>query len=193
VDTSNDVRLAVKRGGIMRHERLDRGTSFHGAVLAVPDLAGVVRGLQHLEGRAVWAEVEGYMLGPFTVVAGEIELGDAYDGPALVGLWQAPLWESMPRYLITRNDEIIRRPGRIHSVRAQVIDTTSIAIGANDGEVEDVPLTTTTDLVTQGLTEKTTSIRRVGMLGFKIGTTLVVTQKRPGRIHVRDLEFQEKL
>jgi hypothetical protein len=193
VDTSNDVRLAVKRGGIMRHERLDRGTSFHGAVLAVPDLAGVVRGLQHLEGRAVWAEVEGYMLGPFTVAAGEIELGDAYDGPALVGLWQAPLWESMPRYLITRNDEIIRRPGRIHSARAQVIDTTSIAIGANDGKVEDVPLTTTTDLVTQGLTEKTTSIRRVGMLGVKIGTTMVVTQKRPGRIHVRDLEFQEKL
>jgi hypothetical protein len=193
VDTSNDVRLAVRRGGVLRHERQDRSTLFHATVRMTPDLAGTIRGLSHLEGRQVWAEIEGYMLGPFTVNAGEIELGDVYQGPALVGLWQPPLWESMPRYLITRSDEIVRRPGRIHSARLQLIDTTSVAVGANGGEVEDVPLTTTNDLVTQGLTEKTTSVRRVGMLGFKIGPTMVVTQKRPGKIHVRDLEFQEKL
>lgn len=193
VDTSNDVRLAVRRGGVLRHERQDRSTLFHATVRATPDLAGTIRGLAHLEGRQVWAEIEGYMLGPFTVAAGEIELGDAYEGPALVGLWQPPLWESMPRYLITRNDEIVRRPGRIHSARLQLIDTTSVAVGANGSTPEDLPLTTTKDLVTQGLTEKTTSARRVGMLGFSIGPTLVVTQKRPGKIHVRDLEFQEKL
>jgi hypothetical protein len=193
VDTANDVRLAVRRGGGMRHERQDRSTLFHATARVTPDLAGTIRGLSHLEGRQVWAEIEGHLLGPFTVEAGEIDLGDAYDGPALVGLWQAPLWESMPRYLITRNDEVVRRPGRIHSARLQLIDTTSVAVGANGGEIEDMPLTTTNDLVTQGLPEKTTSVRRVGMLGFKIGPTMVVTQKRPGHVHVRDLEFQEKL
>jgi hypothetical protein len=193
VDAANDVRLCVRRDGVLRHERQDRATLFHATVSATPDLAGVVRGLDHLNDREVWAEVEGYMLGPFTVSAGEIDLGDAYVGPVLVGLWQAPLWESMPRLLITRTDEIIRRPGRIHSARAQLIDSTSIAIGANGGDVENVPLTTTADLVTQGLGEKTTSVRRVGMLGFKTGTTMVVSQKFPGRLHVRDLDFQEKL
>lgn len=193
VDAANDVRLCVRRDGVLRHERQDRATLFHATVSATPDLAGGVRGLDHLNGREVWAEVEGYMLGPFTVSAGEIQLGDAYEGPALVGLWQAPVWESMPRVLITRSDEIIRRPGRIHSARAQVIDTTSIAIGANGGDVENVPLTTTADLVTQGLGEKTKSVRRVGMLGFKTGTTMVVSQTFPGRLHVRDLDFQEKL
>jgi hypothetical protein len=193
VDTANDVRIAVRRGSVLRHERQDRSTLFHATVRMTPDLAGVVRGLTHLEGRKVWAEIAGYKLGPFTVSAGEIDLGDAYEGPALVGLWQPPLWESMPRYLITRNDEIVRRPGRIHSMRAQLIDSDSIALGANGGAVEDVPLAKTTDLVTQGLAEKTTSVRRVGMLGFVIGPTGVVTQLRPGKLHVRDLEFQEKL
>lgn len=193
VDTANDLRIAVLRGGIIRHERQSRSTLFQATVSVNPDLVGTLRGLEFLEGREVWVEIEGRVLGPYTVEAGTVELEDAYLGPALVGLWQPPLWESMPRLLITRTDEIVRRPGRIYAVRANLIDTTSIAIGANGEDPEDVPLTTTQDSVDQPMNGKTKSVLRVGIPGFVMGTTAVITQKKPGRMHVRDLEFQEKL
>jgi hypothetical protein len=193
VDAGNDLRMAVLRGSELRHERQDYSTLFQASVRMTPDLAGVIRGLNFLEGRDVWAEVEGRILGPFTVKAGTVDLGDAYVGPVLLGLWQAPLWESMPRVMITRNDEIVRRPGRVHGIRANVIDTTSIAIGANNQPPEDVPLTSTQDAVNGPVDGKSTSVLRVGIPGFVMGTTGVITQTRPGRLHVRDLEFQEKL
>ena len=193
VDAGNDVRLCVERGGRLRHERLDAASLFQAATSASVDLAGGVAGLGHLEGRAVWAEVDGYVLGPFTVTAGSIALGDAYAGPALVGLWQPPVWESMPRWLVTRNDEVVRRPGRIYGVRLQLLGTASIAVAANGSALRNVPLTRTTDSVEQPLDAKEDSVRVVGLEGFKIGTTLVVSQVRPGRMQVRDLDFQEKL
>lgn len=193
VDTGNDLRMAVLRDGKLRHERQDYATLFQATMRMTPDLAGVIRGLEFLEGHEVWAEVEGRILGPFTVNAGTIDLGDAYAGPVLVGLWQPPLWESMARIMITRNDEIVRRPGRIHGIRANVINTTSIAIGANGQPPENVPMTTTQDAVDRPIDGKTTSVLRVGIPGFVMGTTGVITQTRPGSLHVRDLEFQEKL
>lgn len=193
VDAANDVRLTVERGGDMRHERMDRGLFLQAAIVRTPDLSGGVTGLELHEGREVWAVADGYVLGPFTVDGGRIDLGGAYAGQVTVGLWQPPLWESMPRHLITRTDEILRRPGRIHSARVQVIETDSIAIGANGQPAQDVPLTRASSPVDAPPPPFTGSARRFGMLGAVIGPTLVITQKRPGRMHVRDLDFQEKL
>ena len=192
-DAGNDLRVAVARGAKLRHERLDRATLFQGAVTRTPDLAGEVTGLDLHEGLAVWALAENYALGPFTVADGTIELDNAYTGTVQVGLWQAPLWESMPRYFITRNDEVIKRPGRIHTCVAEILETTSIAIGANGGTPENVPLLLTGDPVDQAAPPKSTTATRLGMLGHMTGTTLVVTQVRPGELHVRDLVIEEKL
>lgn len=194
VDAGNDLRMAVSRGGVLRHERQDRATFFQATVLRTPDLAGRVSKLELFEGLSVWAHTqEGFCLGPFTVSGAAIDLGDAYAGDVMVGLWQAPVWESMPRYYITRNDEVIKRPGRIHRLDVAVIDTTSIAIGANSEAIEDVALGLTSnqaDLPQPGVSK---TVARFGMLGQVIGTTAVISQVKPGELYVRDINFGEKL
>jgi len=47
--------------------------------------AQVVTGLDHLNGKEVWALADGLVLGPFTVVAGAVDLGDTYSS-VVVGL-----------------------------------------------------------------------------------------------------------
>jgi hypothetical protein len=187
------VRMAVLRNGRMRHERQSRDTWFQAAISKLPDLSGVMWGLEFLEGQEVWAKAEGYVLGPFTVMGGRIDLGDAYSGEVQVGVWQPPVFESMPRLLILRNDEVVRRPGRIHTVRAALLGTTSIAIGANGQAPRNVSLTSTTDPANAPMPPKNTTITAAGLLGHMIGTTFVVTQTKPGALYVRDLEIEEKL
>lgn len=193
VDAGNDVRIAVERSGGMRHERLDRATTLQATIARKADLAGQVRGLGLHEGREVWAKAEGYYLGPFTVVAGAINLGDAYVGDIQVGLFQPPLFESMPRYLITRNDEIVKRPGRIHGVQCEAIASESLAIGANGGKPENVPLSEIGDPEDEATPAKSGKFGREGILGMAAGTTYVVTQLRPGELHVRDIVIGERL
>jgi hypothetical protein len=193
VDVGNDLRLAVKRSGRIRHERQSRRTYFQGAFTAVADFAGRVQDLEHLEGLEVWVEQDGYIEGPFTVAAGVINPGSPYTGPLTVGLWRAPVWESMPRYYITRNDEIVKRPGRIHSAQLEVIATTSIAVGANGEAAEELPLATTETAIDAPPEAFTGMAQRNAMLGMKVGTTLVVTQTRPGELRVRDITIEEKL
>ncbi|TIX80894.1 MAG: hypothetical protein E5V24_22790, partial [Mesorhizobium sp.] len=103
----------------------------------MPNLAGVISGLPYEDGAQLWAKADGFVVGPFTVAGGSIALGDAY-AAALVGRWVAPRWESMPQVLVTPSDEVILRPGRIHTLYANIADTDSIAVGANGEEPEDV-------------------------------------------------------
>lgn len=194
VDAANDVRIAIEFDGKPRHHRLDRATYFKGALLRTPDLSGVIDGLSIYEGKSVWARTaEGYVLGPFTVSGGRIDLGNSYSGEAQVGPWLPPVFESMPRFFITRQDEIIQRPGRIHSMGVAVIGTTSIAIGANSSNPENVPLWDVTDNVSLPPQAKTKTVRRIGIPGHVTGTTGVITQTFPGELHVRDITIGESL
>ncbi|MBX3580069.1 MAG: hypothetical protein KF723_22935 [Rhizobiaceae bacterium] len=194
VDARNAMRVCVARGGQLRHERMDPALFLHAAIETSADLAGVVAGLDIHEGRTVWAVVpDGRVLGPFTVTDGEIDLGQPYAGDIVVGLWQAPVWESMPRYRILPNDELVLRPGRIHTARLNLIDTNSIAIGANGQPPANVPLTLAGDPAEGPVPPRTGTWQRSGMLGSKIGTTLKITQTRPGKLQVRDLVIEEAL
>lgn len=193
VNGNNDVRVCIARGGTLRHERLERGVLFQAAMPATADLAGVVTGLDLHEGRAVWVEAGGFVDGPFDVTGGTITLDAAWAGPVTVGLWQPPVWESMPRLFITRNDEIVVRPGRIHKAVLNVLETTSVAVGANGRPAENVPLATTASNVDAPAATFSGKAIRAGMLGSVSGTTLVVTQTRPGELHVRDIVIEERL
>ena len=193
VDVANRVRMAVERLGRLRHERQDRLALFQATVLRSTDLAGGIAGLELFEGLDVWAKAQGYVLGPFKVASGTIALGDPYQGEVEVGVWQAPVWESMPRYRVLSNDEIVKRPGRIHTAVAEVLETTSIAMGANGQAIENVPLSQTADPADLPMPAKSIMVTRSGMLGAMTGTTLVVSQTRPGELHVRDLTIEEKL
>lgn len=193
VNRRNRLRLCVERGGRLRHERLDPALTLHAAVSSTCDLAGTVAGLELHEGREVWAVAEGYTLGPFSVSGGTINLGDVYTGEVVVGLFQPALYETMPRWRILPNDEIVKRPGRIHTAILDVIGTTSLAVGANGQAARDVSLARVGDPADAPTPPATRKIIVSGLLGMKDGTTLTITQTRPGRLQVRDLVIEEKL
>lgn len=193
VDQRNRLRLCVSRGGRLRHERLDPALFLHATVSSICDFSGQVSGLDLHEGRQVWAIAEGYVLGPFTVAGGAIHLRDVYTGQILVGLFQPPRYETMPRWRILPNDEIVKRPGRIHTAIIDVIGTTSIAVGANGQAPRDVSLASTGDPADAPTPPATRKLTVSGLLGRKDGTTLVITQTRPGRLQVRDFVLEEKL
>lgn len=192
-DKRNRIRVCVERGGRLRHERMDPALYLHAVVISATDLSGRVSGLELHEGRSVWAVAEGYNLGPFTVSGGTIDLGQPYVGPVRVGLFQPPVFETMPRWHIRGDDTIVKRPGRIHSTYIDVIDTTSIAVAANGEAAENVSLARFGDPAEAPTPPANRKLTITGLLGVKDGTTLVITQTRPGRLQVRDFTLEEKL
>lgn len=194
IDGQNSLWLAVDRNGEGTIELYDPTCLLQDAVEAVPDLAGAVTGLEFENGAELWAVADGYVLGPYTCQNGAIDLQEPH-ASALVGRWQAPRWESMAQVYVTPSDDVVWRPGRIHTLAVNIIDTTSIAVGANGGDPVDVVLNEVDDPVNQAMPAKTKLITVNGadLTGYMTGTTAVITQKRPGELYVRDLAIGAKL
>lgn len=193
VDGKNRLWLAIERaGGALTHEMYDTAIFLQDAVTAVDDLAGLVTGLPYENGATVWAVADGYVLGPFTVSGGSIDLEDPYNN-IIVGRWQAPRFESMPNVLVTPGDEVVIRPGRIHTAHINIMDTTSIAVGANGLTPTNIPLAETTDPVGQPTPAKSKHLTVAGLMGMKEYTTLVITQTKPGPLRIRDYATGVKL
>lgn len=195
VDGRNQLWMAVQRGGATSIERYDTSIFLQDASNANTDLAGLISGgLSRLEGAQVWAMADGYVLGPYTVTNGKIDLQQSYLD-VIVGRWQPPIFETMPLVHVNGNDEVVLRPGRIHTAQINVIDTTSIAVAANGQPVRNISLTTTDDRTDQPLPPKTRLVEVNGedLLGNATGTTLVITQTRPGTLRVRDFAIGAKL
>lgn len=192
MDGKNRLWLAIERAGRTSIELYDTTIYLQDAVSAVPDLGGVITGLAYEDGAELWAKADGYVLGPFTCVGGSIALGDAY-ATATVGRWIAPRFETMPQVLVTGNDEVVLRPGRIHTLHVNIADTDSIAVGANGEAPEDVELHDTNDPVDAPMPVKTKLLTVTGLMGMVEGTTAVITQKRPGELRVRDIAMGTKL
>ncbi len=194
VDGKNRLWMAVERGDACTVEIYDPAALLQDTVTATPDLVGVVSGLPFADGAVLWAIADGFTIGPLVAAGGSVDLGDAFT-TATIGRWQAPRWESMPQMLVTGSDDVIMRPGRIHTANLNLIDTTSIAVGANGAAPVDIPLLETGDPVDAPMPGKTKLLTITGenLPGFKTGTTLVVTQTKPGRLRVRDLSMGAKL
>lgn len=192
VDHFNTAWLATERDNALRHERMNPNRLFRQTVTTTTDLAGLVSDLPFPDGAEIWADADGYILGPFTVSGGSIDLGQAFT-TVRCGYWTAPIFEDMPHIHVLPNDEVIERPGRISSVYAAVRDTTSIAIGANNTDPEDVPLVSLQDPGGAPPLEKTETVARHGILGRATGTTVVITQVKPGKLQVRNYHVEEKL
>lgn len=187
VDGQNQVWLTVQRGSVVTLEIMEEQETnlFQGAVSGATDLAGRFTGLDLWNGRQVWARADGFILGPFTVSGGAINLDQAASS-VKCGLWQPPLFESLPYYRVLPNDQVLMRPGRVHGVTANIIETEAIAIGANGREPKAVPLADRQDPGNAPLSAKTKKIRVSGLKGVADGTTVVITQTRPGMLQVRD-------
>lgn len=194
VDGENALWLSIMRGPTGTHELYDPDIFLQDAVEASADLAGVVTGLPYEDGAVLWAVADGYVLGPFTCATGAIDLRDSYSD-IVVGRWTAPRWESMPQVYVTGGDEVIWRPGRIHTLALNVIDTTSLAVGANGEAPVPVTLAEIGDPVDQPMPAKTRLVTVSGddLPGYMVGATAVVTQTRPGELYVRDIAIGAKL
>ena len=192
VGADNTMVLLVLRDGALNIEVMEPDLLFQATRTRTPDLAGLVSELEDFEGKTVWADADGYICGPFTVENGQIDLGFPASS-ADVGLWEAPYLESPPRVNTNQFGEVIPRPGRIHTVHARVIDTQSIAIGANGRAPRNVPLMKSAADLTIPFAGTSGQYTQYGLLGAKIDTTFVITQLRPGKCHVRDVVIEEKL
>jgi hypothetical protein len=192
VDGRNRLWLAVERAAQLTYEIYDMALSLQDSVTVTPDLAGAVTGLPYENGAVVYACADGYYIGPFTVAAGAINLDDSYTS-AVVGRWQAPRFESMPQVYVNAQDDVVWRPGRIHTAHLNLIDTTSVAVGANGQPAEDVVLTRVGDPADQPPAARTGQVTVTGLMGSADGTTLVITQTRPGRLRVRDFAIGARL
>lgn len=187
VDGQDQVWLTVERGGVISEEILEeeRSNLFQRALTATTDAAGRAGGLSVLNGKTVWALIENDVHGPFEVSGGVVETQVPLK-QAKVGLWSAPIHESMPYVRVMPNDDVVRRPGKVGSVRIYLEETASIAIGANGRPPRDVSLALTSDDLSQPKKNFTGHKNVAGLIGACMDPTLVISQVRPGRLHVRD-------
>lgn len=197
VDAKGLVYLQVKReyadGFAINMEVWDAEQWLHGAVdYGATAIDGKLIVSPALEGKTMWVVADGYSLGEFTVIDGQIDLETFY-GKCFVGWWTAPLVEPLPFVKVLRSGDIIRRPGRVHTSRSILKNTTSLAIGANGELPRDISLYRAGDAVDKPPAPYN-GIREVTGLGGMIeNTTIVYTQLKPGSLEVRDIVVEAYL
>lgn len=186
VDGQERVWLSIERGGVAALEVLEEEseTLFQKTLTVATDAAGRAAGLGVLEGNEVWAAIGGDVFGPFTVSAGAVETGQA-SATAKIGLWRAPVYESMPFVRVLQNDDVVRRPGKVSSARLYVREAASLALGANGRAVKPVALERMSDDLSAP-PSFTGHVAVTGLIGATMDPTLTISQVRPGRLKVRD-------
>lgn len=199
VDGANRVFLTIDRAvgaGDRRLfiERVDPAAMFDGEVsytFAAPGT--IIGGLGAHEGRPVWAFAEGYAVGPLTVANGFAALPWLASGTVTAGRWSPPVVETLspPRDVAER--VVLRRPARIHTARLDVLDTTSLAVGANGGPARNQPLARFGDPAALPTPPRSGEIVATGLTGFADAPTLTITQTRPGRLQVRAVTLEARL
>lgn len=186
VDGKNVPHLLVQRtvGGVdeLHVERLELGLLFDGTVEQTFEApVAVVPNLGVHEGAAVWALADGYVAGPFTVAGGEIALPTPAQH-VLVGRWTAPRGIPLPLPSEVAERIVLKRPKRVHTVRVDLIDTTSIAIGANGRPPKDIALYRAGDPTDAPLAPVTREIVVTGLAGYSQEGQIEITQLKPGKL-----------
>jgi hypothetical protein len=196
VDGANVPHIVVERqvdGAPQLHlERLELGLIFDGTVTVENDPpSATVSGLDAHEGAEVWARADGYVEGPFTVSDGTITVS-APSSTIEVGRWTPPIARTLPLPSEVAEKIVLRRPKRVHTVRMDLIETTSLAIAANGGRAKDVPLYFAGQ-PTDAPPPPFTGMRPVpGLTGFSDTGQVDVTQLRPGRLQWRGLTIEAR-
>ncbi|MFN7010039.1 MAG: hypothetical protein ACK4PN_08400 [Allorhizobium sp.] len=188
VDGSEQVWLVVERDGAARVEVLEeaRVNLLQAAIRVTTDAAGVASGLSVHNGRTVWAEIDGDFHGPYTVSGGQVTIAEAPSKTAIIGLWEPPVYESLPYVRVLQDDSIVKRPGAVKAASLYVIGTTSLAIAANGQPARDVPLNRMSDDLSAPKSGYTGDVLVAGLNGVSNAPTITITQVRPGRLRLRD-------
>lgn len=168
-------------------ERFEQGLLLDQAVSLVrPVASATVTGLSDHEGAQVWAIAGDDVFGPFTVAGGSITLPRAV-GDVTVGRWTPFLAETLPPSREIGPEIVTASRIGYHTVRVSLSDTTSVALGANGSDIEEVPLLDYgAPMDVPELQAGFTGLReRDGIAGDDAQPTMTVTQLRPGRITLR--------
>lgn len=195
VNGRNEMGFIVEREDGRRFERLDEDylldqvTTFANAPASAS-----VSGLSRFNGQSVWVVADNNVFGPYTVSGGALTLPVAVEA-GYVGTWSPPKVTTLPPPRDVGPNTVLKRKGRIHSVKISVIDTTSIAVAANDGPLRDIDLLRYGALADQdelnaGYTG-TLTVR--GLTGFRDEPTITISQTRPGRLTVRSITIEAAL
>lgn len=184
IDGVNIPHILVERsvgGSTELHlERLELGLIFDATVKQTfPDPITVIPNLEMHEGAEVWAVADGYTEGPFTVAGGAIELPEA-SSVVSVGRWTRPRAIPLPLPSEVTERIVVKRPKRVHTVRIGLINTTSVAIGANGRAPKDVALARAGDPVDVPQTPVTREEIISGLAGFSPEGQIEITQLKPG-------------
>lgn len=192
-DTDNDLWFLVRRDVAgtteLRFEKYEHDKLLDEAIEISQASSTTVGGLTRFNGRDVWAVADNQVFGPITVAGGAIELTQAVTD-VRVGTWIAPLATDPPVSLEDESGQRHPRLKRNNRAVISVLDTTSLAIRANDGETVDVPLWKNDEItLDEGPLARpfTGKAEAEGMHGFTEHGKLTVTQLYPGTLTVRSL------
>lgn len=153
------------------------------------DPVTMIDGLERFKSRDVWVIANDSLYGPFNVAENFIELPEP-TSQTRIGSWVAPFATDPEVSLTEETRARMARLKRVNRAEISVLNTTSLAIRANDGDVVDVPLRTNADtILDEGpLTRKFTGKAEAeGMHGFTDHGKLTVTQLYPGYLTVRSV------
>lgn len=184
IDGANVPHIIVERtvgaNSELHFERLELGLIFDATVTQeFPAPVSIVPNLEMHEGAEVWAVADGYTEGPFVVEGGQIEL-PAASSVVSVGRWTPPRAIPLPLPSEVADRIVLKRPKRVHTVRIGLINTTSIAIGANGRPAKDVALARAGDPVDEPQAPVTREEVISGLQGFTPEGQIEITQVKPG-------------
>lgn len=195
VNGRNEMSYLVERPAGRRLERLTTGYLLDEAHLFdFPSPQAAIAGLSRFEGREVWVIGDDNVLGPYTVAGGSLSL-DFPVSAGYVGTWSPPKVTTLSPPREVSANVVVKRKARIHSAKISLLDTTSIALGINDGPLKEVALqrfglTADVPELQQGVTE-TITVR--GLTGFHDEPKLTISQLRPGKLTVRSVTIEAAL
>lgn len=196
VDGAGRPYVLVERvvAGVARlfRERLDSAADLHqqrSISLGAPSMT--VTGLSAYEGRTVWASADGYFDKAYVVTGGQITL--AYLATNIVvGRWTPPIVRTLPVPRLVGERTQLARPVRVHTVRAKLAGSTSLAIAANGQAPRDVPLLKAGVPSDQPIPPSFDPIMVTGLAGYSDEGFVSFTQVRPGRFAVRDITLEAR-
>lgn len=202
-DADDDVRFVVEVDGQMRRWRWARDYPLDGQVRFLGSGLSVISGLpSYMEGRVVYAYVDGGLDGPFTVAGGAITLSKPGDF-VVVGLEPEWFLRGQPLRERLSDAQPFRPPMRIYEVELALRDTGGLTIGTNGRPREDVSLLTAQGFEDGGplqsgghpadvmMARLYTGNRRLGgLLGWTEHPYVEIGRPGPVPVHVKSIRYE---
>ncbi|MET3601050.1 hypothetical protein [Martelella mangrovi] len=195
VNGRNELSFITDRNGARSLQRIEEGLLLDDASdFSFGSPSATISGLSRFNGVSVWVIADGNVFGPYTVSGGALTLPIAVSA-ATVGTWSPPIVKTLPPLREVGGGRVIKRRARIHTVHLSLSDTTSVAVGTNNGQLREVNLMRYGMLADVGELNQgfTGEIKITGLRGYADKPFVTVSQVRPGRLNVRSITFEAAL